>query len=64
MRQEHFIFKKAALLSMLQKKNTPSITVDMDGQARTSKLDTGADEFSTDAVKAKILNPADVGAGR
>ncbi|MFC0773084.1 polysaccharide lyase 6 family protein [Terrimonas alba] len=46
------------------KKNYPNITVDMDGQTRTSKLDIGADEFSTSAIKAKILNLSDVGAGR
>ena len=46
------------------KKDYPNITVDMDGQARTSKLEIGADEFSTSAIKAKILNLSDVGAGR
>lgn len=46
------------------KKDYPDISVDMDGQTRTSKLDTGADEFSSAEVKAKILNPSDVGAGR
>lgn len=46
------------------KKSYPNITADMDGQARTSKLDTGADEFSSGTAKAKMLNPADVGAGR
>ncbi|HKO82648.1 MAG TPA: polysaccharide lyase 6 family protein [Chitinophagaceae bacterium] len=45
-------------------KNYPKISVDMDGQVRKSKLDTGADEFSNETVKAKILNPSDVGAGR
>jgi poly(beta-D-mannuronate) lyase len=46
------------------KKDYPDISVDMDGQTRTSKLDTGADEFSSAEVKARILNPSDVGAGR
>jgi len=44
------------------KKDYPNINVDMDGQARTAKPDTGADEFSTAEVKAKILNQSDVGA--
>jgi poly(beta-D-mannuronate) lyase len=44
------------------KKNYPAITVDMDGQTRSSKRDTGADEFSSGTVKARILNPSDVGA--
>lgn len=43
------------------KKKYSNITVDMDRQARTSKLDTGADEFSKDNAKAGILNPSDVG---
>jgi len=38
-----------------------AITTDMDGQTRNSLLDTGADEYSAEGVKAKILNPADVG---
>ena len=46
------------------KKDYPNISVDMDGQPRKSKLDAGADEFSTSAAKAKMLNPSDVGAGR
>ena len=33
----------------------------MDGQVRKSPLDVGADEFSTTAVIARILNPIDVG---
>jgi poly(beta-D-mannuronate) lyase len=43
------------------KKSYPNIMVDMDGQARASKWDTGADEFSNEAVKARILKPSDVG---
>jgi poly(beta-D-mannuronate) lyase len=39
------------------------ITVDMDGQKRTLPLDSGADEISKEAVNARILHPADVGAG-
>ena len=38
-----------------------NVSSDMDGQARKSPLDVGADEISTDAVKAMILNPGDVG---
>jgi hypothetical protein len=40
----------------------PTVTVDMDGQPRTSPPDIGADEVSTAAVTARLLNPADVGA--
>ena len=38
-----------------------TVTLDMDGQLRRAPLDTGADEFSTTAVIARILKPADVG---
>jgi len=38
------------------------VAVDMDGQDRSGKLDVGADEFSSAPVKARILNPSDVGA--
>jgi poly(beta-D-mannuronate) lyase len=38
-----------------------AVTVDMDGQPRTGTKDKGADEFSTAAVTAKLLTPADVG---
>jgi hypothetical protein len=41
-----------------------AVTMDMDAQARTGKPDVGADEFSTAPVKAKVLDPSDVGAGR
>lgn len=37
------------------------IAVDMDGQERGGKLDVGADEAATGAVKARILHPVDVG---
>ena len=37
------------------------VAIDMDGQKRKSPLDAGADEISSDPVKAQILNPADVG---
>jgi poly(beta-D-mannuronate) lyase len=37
------------------------IKVDMDGQPRKSPLDAGADEFSTEPAKARLLNPVDVG---
>jgi hypothetical protein len=33
----------------------------MDGQLRRSPLDIGADEFSADVIKARILKPTDVG---
>ncbi len=39
----------------------PSVTVDMDGQTRTSPLDKGADEVSGAAVTAQILTTAMVG---
>ena len=42
-------------------KNYPAIAIDMDGQPRTGKADTGADEVSTAPVKAHILHAADVG---
>jgi poly(beta-D-mannuronate) lyase len=37
------------------------VTTDMDAQPRIAPLDTGADELSTASVKARILNPNDVG---
>ncbi|RXK61679.1 hypothetical protein ESA94_01290 [Lacibacter luteus] len=43
------------------KGNYATVTVDMDGQQRSGKLDVGADEFSDGPVKARILNPGDVG---
>jgi poly(beta-D-mannuronate) lyase len=42
--------------------NYTSITTDMDGQKRIAPFDIGADEISKEAIKARILNPADVGA--
>lgn len=39
----------------------PSVVVDMDGQARTSPLDVGADEVSNATVIAQILTPSMVG---
>jgi hypothetical protein len=39
----------------------PSVTFDMDGQARTAPLDKGADEVSGAAVTAQILTTAMVG---
>ncbi|PSL32210.1 chondroitinase-B domain-containing protein [Chitinophaga ginsengisoli] len=39
----------------------PSVTTDMDGQARTAPLEIGADEVSTAAVTARILTPDMVG---
>ena len=43
------------------KGNYSAVTIDMDGQLRKFPLDTGADEFSTAAITARILNPVDVG---
>ncbi|HEU5167920.1 MAG TPA: polysaccharide lyase 6 family protein [Chitinophagaceae bacterium] len=43
------------------KGNYSTVTLDMDGQLRRSPLDIGADEFSTGAIKARMLKPADVG---
>jgi len=40
----------------------PAVTTDMDGQIRKGKFDVGADEISIDAVKVRILDPADTGA--
>lgn len=39
-----------------------AVTVDMDGQQRTSPFDIGADEVSNDKVIARVLKPSDVGA--
>jgi poly(beta-D-mannuronate) lyase len=44
------------------KGNYTAVITDMDGQTRKGKFDVGADEISTDTIKVKILNPADVGA--
>jgi len=38
-----------------------SVALDMDGQLRKTPFDKGADEFSGDTVKVRVLNPADVG---
>jgi poly(beta-D-mannuronate) lyase len=46
------------------KGNYAAVTTDMDAQSRVGKPDVGADELSTAQVKAKILDPSDVGAGR
>lgn len=43
------------------KGNYATVVVDMDGQQRIAPLDAGADEMSAAAVKARILNPGDVG---
>ncbi len=43
------------------KGNNSSVTEDMDGQLRKSPLDIGADEISGTDVKARILNPNNVG---
>jgi poly(beta-D-mannuronate) lyase len=37
------------------------VSVDMDGQPRSEKMDTGADEMADAPVTARILTPADVG---
>lgn len=39
----------------------PKVQVDMEGQSRSGKLDTGADELSAAPAAAKVLTPADVG---
>jgi poly(beta-D-mannuronate) lyase len=39
----------------------PGVTLDLDGQARADPKDRGADEYSTAAVVARPLTPADVG---
>lgn len=39
----------------------PGVITDMDDQSRTEPFDIGADELSNAAVKAHVLNPADVG---
>jgi poly(beta-D-mannuronate) lyase len=54
-------------------KNSPAIDAakgnyglvqkDMDGQSRKGKLDVGADEFSAEPIKVKILHPENVGVG-
>jgi len=44
------------------KGNYAFVQTDMDGQSRKGKLDVGADEFSAEPVKVKILHPKDVGA--
>jgi poly(beta-D-mannuronate) lyase len=45
------------------KGNYTAVETDMDGQARKSPLDIGADEISKMATKARILNPVEVGPG-
>jgi poly(beta-D-mannuronate) lyase len=39
----------------------PAVSVDMDGQTRTTPFDVGADEFSTAPIKAHVLDATDVG---
>ena len=43
------------------KGNYSSVTSDMDGQPRKMPLDIGADEFSSDTIKVKMLNATNVG---
>jgi len=43
--------------------NFISVTTDMDGQKRIAPYNIGADEISNEPIKARILNPGDVGAG-
>ena len=59
-----FHLQKGSAAIDAAKGNYPKISVDMDGQPRTSKLDAGADEVSKAKVNARMLNPADVGAGK
>ncbi|HTD93041.1 MAG TPA: polysaccharide lyase 6 family protein [Chitinophagaceae bacterium] len=58
-----FHLKKGSPAINAAKGNYPQVAVDMDGQPRKGKWDTGADQFSSDAGKAHILLPGDVGAG-
>lgn len=39
----------------------PDVKFDMDGQPRTEPFDIGADEMANSPVKARVLNPVDVG---
>jgi poly(beta-D-mannuronate) lyase len=41
--------------------NYAGVTTDMDGQPRVKPLDIGADEYAAAPVKARMLQPADVG---
>ena len=41
--------------------NVNAATVDMDGQERSSPLDSGSDQFSTNSVTRRPLTPGDVG---
>ncbi len=59
-----FHLQKGSAAIDAAKGNYSKVSVDMDGQPRTLKLDAGADEFSKAKVTARILNPADVGAGK
>jgi poly(beta-D-mannuronate) lyase len=43
--------------------NFAIVITDMDGQKRTMPYDVGADEYSKEPVKPRLLSPADVGAG-
>jgi poly(beta-D-mannuronate) lyase len=42
--------------------NYTSVITDIDGQKRIAPFDVGADEISKEAIKNRVLNPADVGA--
>lgn len=53
--------QKGSLAIDAGKGSYTAVTTDMDAQKRVGKLDAGADEASDSPVKAKILNPADVG---
>jgi poly(beta-D-mannuronate) lyase len=57
---EYHLFKGSPAIDAA-KGNYGFVLVDMDGQSRKGKLDVGADEFSAEVVKVKILQPKDVG---
>ena len=57
-----FHLQKGSPAMNVVKVDYPNVVVDMDGQPRKSPLDAGADEISTSAVIARILQPAEVGA--
>jgi poly(beta-D-mannuronate) lyase len=50
----------SSAVNIVSKANSAIIT-DLDGQPRTPPFDIGADELSTEVIKAQVLHPADVG---
>ncbi|WP_276481077.1 polysaccharide lyase 6 family protein [Paraflavitalea pollutisoli] len=53
--------KGSPAIGAVAKDDFRGITVDMDGQLRKAPFDAGADQLSTTAVKARVLQKADVG---